>query len=102
MAALQPSLVAFQSSFGKVARIIDLEGSWFDGNMVPSTRTGRVLCLPSLADEGFDLGGVFAVVCLATTVGCPLLRWLKVVCASLVPLFSVLSSAGGSECSWRR
>ena len=77
MAALQRSLAAFQSSSGKVARIIHREGLWFDSNMVPSTRTGRVLCLPSLADEGFDLGGVFAVVCLATTVGCPLLRWLK-------------------------
>ena len=29
------------------------------------------------AAEGFDLGGVLAVVCLATTVGCLLLRWLK-------------------------
>ena len=77
MAALQPSLAAIQSSPGKVARKIDREDSWFDGNMVPSTRTEKVLCLPSLADEVFNLGVVFAVVCLAATVGCPLLRWLK-------------------------
>ena len=48
MAAFQPSLAAIQSSPGKVARIIHREGLWFDGNMVPSTRIGRVLCLPSV------------------------------------------------------